>query len=377
MKIILAPDKFKGSLTSIEVCASIREGLQHAGGYSDIIYFPIADGGDGFADVMKYYTNTATEQVQSVDALGRPINSSYELNIRESIAIIELASCSGLAMLRKEERDPMIASTYGTGLQIQHAVRNGAKKIILGIGGSATNDAGTGILEALGFHFLDEQGKSLRPCGGALRKINKILPPKSLPPIELVIACDVNNPLYGPEGAAMVFSEQKGATFEQVRILDDGLRHFADLIYQQTGKNVADFPGAGAAGGIAAGLSAFLPVNITEGTELILTASNIRNSLEDADLIVTGEGKLDQQSCRGKTICAITSMAKQKNIPVIAFCGKLELSRPQYNDLGLEFAFEISDGSISEEESMRDAYELLSKKVASTIPSILGMFRNK
>ena len=371
MKIIIAPDKFKGSLTSVAVCTAIQEGLQQVGEHLDIEYFPMADGGDGFADVLKYYTATVTQNIESVDALGRSIDSSYELNTGQSTAIIELASCSGLAMLRKEERNPFVTSSYGTGLQMQDAFRKGAKKIILGIGGSATNDAGTGILSAMGFRFFDKQGNSLRPCGEMLAETIKIVPPKMLPKVQLDIACDVNNPLHGPEGAAMIFSEQKGATPQQARLLDNGLRHFAEIILQQTGKNVADFPGAGAAGGIAAGLSAFLPVSIREGTEVILSASDIRNRLVDADLVITGEGKIDQQSCRGKAICAITALAKERNIPVVAFCGKLELTQPEYKNLGLELAVEIVDGSISELQSMTNAHALLSKKVRSAFPSIL------
>ena len=375
MKIIIAPDKFKGSLTSIAVCTAIQEGLQRASEHLEIAYFPMADGGDGFADVLKYYTNTVTQNIQSVDALGRSIDCRYELNTRQSTAIIELASCSGVAMLRKEERNPFVTSTYGTGLQIQDAIRQGAEKIILGIGGSATNDAGTGILSAMGFRFLDKQGNSLRPCGEMLAQTMEIVPPKMLPQVQLDIACDVNNPLHGPEGAAMIFSEQKGATVQQAGLLDNGLRHFAGVILEQTGKNVADFPGAGAAGGIAAGLSAFLPVSIRSGIQVILSASDIRNRLGNADLVITGEGKIDQQSCRGKTISAITAIAKERNVPVIAFCGKLELSESEFRDLGLELAMEIGDGSISELQSMINAHELLSKKVQSAFPLILRIMR--
>jgi glycerate kinase len=370
MKVIIAPDKFKGSLTSIEVCTAIVEGLLNADKSLEIFFFPMADGGDGFADAMKYYTDTLTEQVESVDSLGRPITSVYEWNVRESTALIELASCSGLAMLHKDERNPLITSTYGTGLQIQHAIKRGAKKIILGIGGSATNDAGIGILGAMGFMFLDGKGNPAKPAGQALKQITKIIPPDSLPVIQFEIACDVNNPLYGPEGAAIIFSGQKGATPQQAKSLDDGLKHFAGIILQQTGKDVSKFPGAGAAGGIAAGLMAYLPVNIIEGTQLILKASNIESRIENADIVITGEGKIDLQSFRGKTICAITSMARRNNIPVIALCGKLELSKPEWEELGLMLAAEINNVYITEEESMHRAYELLTKKAESIAPLI-------
>lgn len=377
MKIIIAPDKFKGSLTSVEVCSAIREGILLGDEKAEISIFPMADGGDGFAEIMKYYTGTITEQVQSVDPLGRIIASSYELNHEGHIAIIELASCSGLAMLKTKECNPMITSTYGTGLQIQHAVRKGAKKIILGIGGSATNDAGIGILSAIGFIFLDGNGNSLKPCGQALQHIQKIIPPPSLPAVHFEIACDVNNPLYGPDGAATIFSPQKGATPQQVKLLDAGLKHFASIIQQQTGKEVSKFPGAGAAGGIAAGLMAYLPVSIIEGTKLILKASNIENRIGDADIIITGEGKIDHQSFLGKTIHAITSMAKEKDIPIVALCGKLELRESAWKRLGLSLALEINDGSLTKKESMQRAHELVCKKAEWIALLLKEMIRNK
>lgn len=352
----------------MEACSAIKQGLLRAGGKLEIRLFPLADGGDGFSDVMKYYSNTVSEQLQSVDPVGRIIFSSYEYNLHEHTAIIELASCSGLAMLEKNLRNPLLTSTYGTGLQILHAIRKGAKKIILGIGGSATNDAGTGILGALGFQFQDSNGNILNPCGEALSVITQIIPPMYLPTVEIEIACDVNNPLYGPEGAALIFSPQKGATSDQVELLDSGLKNFASIIEKQTGKDVSNFPGSGAAGGIAAGLMAYLPVKIIEGTELIFRASNIKNSLDGADIIITGEGKIDLQSFRGKTVSAVTAMASQKQIPVVALCGKLELSEPEWKELGIALAAALNDGSSSEEESMQRAHEMLADKAEWIFP---------
>lgn len=375
VKIIIAPDKFKGSLTSMEVCTAVMKGLHDADKSLDISFFPMADGGDGFAEVLKYYIGTDTVKLPSVDALGRPLNSTYELNVKDNTAIIELASCSGIAMLNIHERDPLVTSTYGTGLQIQHAIQQGVKKVLLGIGGSATNDAGIGILSAMGFIFLDTDGNSLDPSGKALNEISEIILPDPLPAIQFEIACDVNNPLHGPEGAALVFSEQKGATHEDAKLLDEGLKNFASVIMQQTGKDISAFPGAGAAGGIAAGLMAYLPVNIVEGTQLILDASKIENGLTGTDIIITGEGKIDRQSFRGKTISSITSIARKKNIPVAAFCGKLELSEQECKELGLILVVEISDGSMSETESIRQAYDLLMEKAKSVFSSLQEMVR--
>ena len=370
MKVLIAPDKFKGSLSSLEACNAIKEGLQHADKNIKTQIFPMADGGDGFAEVLKYYLHTTTIKVESVDPLGREIESAYEIDETDGIAIIELATCSGLAMLKKEERNPMITSTYGTGLQIQHAIEQGVNKIILGLGGSATNDAGMGVLTAMGFVFLNKSGEKLAARGENLLHVQKIIPPPALHSIQFEIACDVDNPLYGPEGAAYIFLPQKGATQKQVALLDEGLQNIANIIRQQTGKDVSTIPGAGAAGGIAAGLMAYLDVRLIPGINLVINSSGIKNSIADADAIITGEGKLDQQSFRGKTISAVTALGNERNIPVIAICGKLELSETAYKNLGLHYADEISDPSLTEEECMRRAAELLTQKATKIVEII-------
>ncbi len=368
MNILIAPDKFKGSLTSLDAGEAIREGILRADNNAGTSLFPMADGGDGFSEVMKYYLHTKTKMSGTIDPLGRNISASYEWNKKDQVAIIELASSSGLVLLKKEERDPFVTSTFGTGLLITHAINHGAKKIILGIGGSATNDAGTGILAAMGFSFLDESGNTLKPCGGNLIRIEKIIPPQTLPPVKIEIACDVINALYGPEGAAYIFAPQKGATPGQVKQLDDGLKHFSNVLERQTGKNFSAIPGTGAAGGIAAGLLAYLSMSLTKGTDLIINASNIKNSIEGVDFIITGEGKLDRQSLGGKTVSAVTSLAKEKNTPVAAVCGRIELSEPEWRQLGISLAVEISDTSVNEEDSMKNAYRLLRDKAMSIVP---------
>ena len=368
MKIIIAPDKFKGSLTSIEVCHAIKEGILEADNTIETLLFPMADGGDGFAEVLKYYLHTETQFAETVDPLGRNISASYEWNKKDLVAIIELATASGLVILKKEEQNPMITSTFGTGLLIMDAIKRGANKIILGIGGSATNDAGTGILAAMGFIFLDGENNIITASGENLCRIEKIIPPSILSSVKIEIACDVTNPLYGPEGAAHIFSPQKGATPEQVKKLDDGLKHFSKIIENETGKNLSDIPGTGAAGGIAAGLMAFLNVSLIEGTELITNASGIQNSMDGSDFIITGEGKLDHQSFGGKTISAITSLAKEKSIPVMALCGKLELTNAEWHELGLCAALAIMDPLISEDESMKMAPALIREKAKSILP---------
>jgi glycerate kinase len=371
MKIVIAPDKFKGSLTSLGACLAIREGIQEFDKNIQVEIYPMSDGGDGFAEILKFYLGTVSQILPSVNALGREISCVYEWQEAEQIAIIELASCSGLAMLDKNDRNPLITSTYGTGLQIKNAVEKGAKKIILGVGGSATNDAGIGILYALGFRFLDLKSKELKPCGENLLHIKKIIPPTSLLPVLFEIACDVTNPLYGANGAAFIFAPQKGADPKQVELLDRGLQNFASLIQQHTGKDVSNIPGSGAAGGIAAGLMAYFEVNLVEGTQVVIQASKMKETLYNTNLIITGEGKIDNQTFYGKTITAIVNMGKKRDIPVIGLCGKLELKDAEWKGLGLSFAAAIHDGFLNEDESIRTASPLLKKKIKSIMPFLV------
>jgi glycerate kinase len=356
MKVIIAPDKFKGSLTSFEACEAIAAGVSAARGKMDIVQFPMADGGDGFAAVMKYYLHTDTVACHAEDPLGRPIRTSYEL--KGEVAIVEMASASGLVLLKEHERNALRTSTYGTGLMIGDAIRAGAKKIILGLGGSATNDAGTGILAALGFRFLDKDGRPLKACGGSLPLIDKIILPENLPDVRFDIACDVQNTLYGKQGAAYVYAPQKGALPEDVRVLDAGLRHFAGLL----SKDIADIPGTGAAGGIAAGLMGFFDVHLNKGIEWVMATSGIREALSGTDVIITGEGKIDRQTLYGKVVSEIAALADRHHIPAIAFCGITEVE--DAGPLKLEAVRAITPAGMNLEEAMANAAGLLKKAVA-------------
>lgn len=359
MKIIIAPDKFKGSLTSAEVCNAIKQGILLADAGADVHSFPMADGGDGFAAVLQYYMQTETVPCSAVDPLNRPMHTSYQWSPLNKIAIIELAAASGLVLLETAERNPMKTTTYGTGLLIKDAISRGAGKIILGIGGSATNDAGTGILSALGFTFVDARNELVLPAGENLLRIQAIIPPSVLPAIQLVIACDVENVLYGPEGAAVIYAPQKGATPAQVEWLDKGLRHFAGIMSPYTNSDMANKKGMGAAGGIAAGVLPFFDAVLKPGTQIVIEASNIMDSLPDADLIITGEGTIDGQSRNGKLISHITAMAKRNHIPVMGLCGRLQLSARDIHELGLDEAFDIMDESEGLSYSIKNAAVLL------------------
>jgi len=370
MKVIIAPDKFKGSLSSFEVCAAIASGIRQVDSKAEILSFPMADGGDGFAAVMKHYQQTTSLSRPTVDPLGRFVQVGYEWDEAGKTAIIELASASGLVLLQPRERNPLKTSTYGTGLLIKDAIAMGAKKIILGLGGSATNDAGIGILAALGFHIKHNGGSPYELSRGEeLSRVVAVVPPASLPPVDFLIACDVQNPLYGPQGAAYVYAPQKGASPEEVEQLDKSLQHYAGIIQRQTGKDIASVPGAGAAGGIAASLIPFLGARLTSGTELIIEASGIKDALAGADLVITGEGRMDEQTKAGKLPFHIALLAKEKNISVIGLCGSLGLDKAGVKELGLNDAFAIMDTSLSLEENMAQGARLLTQKVSEVLHS--------
>lgn len=372
MKIIIAPDKFKGSLDSFEVCRAINNGVLQVNKKWKILPFPMADGGDGFARVMQHYFNTAEVSCATHDPLGKSIEALYLWSDKTRTAIIELTTSSGLLLLKKEEQNPLYTSTYGTGLQIKDAIVRGAKKILLGIGGSATNDAGTGILSALGFQFLDRNGILLKPCGKNLALIERIVPPVSIPRIKIDIVCDVQNILHGINGAAFIYAPQKGASADEVIQLDEGLKHFASILYKETGKNVSQVPGTGAAGGIAAGLMGYFDVSLIEGAKMITEKSGIEKELMGADLLITGEGKIDDQSKEGKVVGRIAALGKKYNVPVIAYCGVSDIDSEEAAKLGLTAVFAISDEKSDTEYSIKNAAALLVKKVAATLPSIMA-----
>ncbi len=364
MKILIAPDKFKGSLTSFEVCNAVRTGLKKVKPAATVLEFPMADGGDGFAAIMKYYLHTDTIYCDTVDPLGRNMTAFYEWDEKNKTAIIEMAVASGLVLLKENERNPLRTSTFGSGLLIKDAITKGARKIILGLGGSATTDAGIGILVALGFQLINDKNELLQPSGENLCRIKSIVVPPVIPDIQFEIACDVHNVLYGRQGAAYVYAPQKGANEEQVKQLDAGLKNFADRIKEKTGKDVAGIPGTGAAGGIAAGLLSFFNVELKKGIEMIVDASKIKEHITDVNMLITGEGKLDEQSGEGKVVGYMAALARQHNIPCIAVCGQSGLNETRSKKMGLQKVIPIKDDVISTEEAMANAGELLTMKVA-------------
>ncbi len=362
MNILIAPDKFKGSLTSFEVCKAIEAGIHAAGKNFNLIHFPLADGGDGFADVMQYYLHTTPIKCETVNPLGEKIETHFQWDEKNKTAIIEMASASGLVLLNDNERNPLKTSTYGTGILIREALKMGAGKIILGLGGSATNDAGTGILEALGYSFENSNDNKLKASGESLLHINKIIPPASIPDVKFEIACDVQNILYGLNGAAYVYAAQKGASENEIKILDAGLKNISAVFSGISGKNLADIPGSGAAGGIAAGLMTFFDTSMIKGIEIVMEASKIRKHLQQADLIITGEGRIDAQSIQGKVVGEMAGIARQRKIPAIAFCGILETTKEDLAKLNFVNIVSLVDTEIEIQKAMTNGSQLLKEK---------------
>ena len=362
MKFIIAPDKFKGSLTGSEFCDAVEEGIKRVFPKAIILKKPLADGGDGTLAVIKDYLKAEWIEVEVQDPLFRPIPSQYLFSETSKTAYIEMSEASGLKLLSIEELNCMNTSSFGTGELILNAIKKGAEKIILGIGGSATNDGGMGIGQALGIQFLDSANKPLKPIGKNLNNIQKI----NIEQLnELVhktkfrVACDVTNPLYGNEGAANVFASQKGADDSEIFLLDQGLRTLGRIIKKQFNIDVQKTPGSGAAGGLGGGAIAFLNASLVSGIDLVKELANFDKDLENTDWIITGEGKLDDQTFFGKAITGVIQSARKKQIPVAALCGSVSLSESEIIKLGLDYCAAITKEGTPLDEAMLLVYNNL------------------
>ncbi|GAB2567988.1 glycerate kinase [Spirosoma areae] len=367
MKILLAPDKFKGSLTAIDVCAAMTEGIRLAQPLAEILTVPMADGGEGTAEVLTSATTGVWHTCRVQDPLGRPVRAGYGISGDGKTAFIEMAQASGLRLLEPSEYDPFRANTFGTGELISQAIGQGVERIVLGIGGSATNDAGTGMAAALGWRFFDKAGIELRPCGGNLGQIDLISPPDSRWNGRIDVACDVTNPLIGPLGATAIYGPQKGAQPNDLPILDAHMRHWAERVNQQFGVDLAMKPGAGAAGGLGAGAILFLNGHLTEGVNLLIQYTDLARKMVGADLVLTGEGRIDNQTLQGKLIAGITQLAQQQHIPVVALCGSLQLSPEDLLALGLTSAFSIVPGPASLDDALTNAAQYLKRATFQVI----------
>ena len=339
MNILVACDSFKDALPADGVCRAIAAGLKRAHPDAAVREMPLSDGGEGLLDVLRAPLGLHWVEKQVGDPLGRPIAGRYGLSADGATCVVEMAEASGLQRLTLAERDPLAASTFGTGELLADAKARGASRAILAIGGSATNDAGTGAAAALGWKFLDADGVAVAPIGGNLAKIARIVAAPA-PFAKMDVLCDVTNPLFGPSGAAWIYGRQKGGTDVTLAALDDGLRHIAALVAAQLGKDVAATPGAGAAGGLGYGAMAFMEATLRRGIEIVLDMTGFDTAARNADLIITGEGHLDGQSAQGKLIQGLCGRAQGK--PVIALCGKLSATPQQVQTIGLKAAFSIN-----------------------------------
>jgi len=324
VRIIVAPQAFKGSLDAIHVGHAIARGVRQVFSHADIIVLPVADGGEGTVRALVQASGGRTITTRVMGPLESPVNATWGLLGNGETGVIEMAAASGLPLIRREQRNPMRTTTYGTGELIRHALDHGVRNLIVGIGGSATNDGGAGMAQALGARFLDENGQPIALGGGHLHRLARIdisgLDPR-LRELEVEVACDVDNPLTGPNGASHIYGPQKGADPQMARELDAGLERYADIVRRDVGKEVRNLAGAGAAGGLGAGLIAFLNARLRSGVEIVFEALQLEKRLEGADLVITGEGRMDRQDLHGKAPLEVAKRARAAGLPCIAVVG--------------------------------------------------------
>lgn len=365
MQIVLAPDSFKGSLSASHVCKAMQRGAVRVFPDADFILAPLADGGEGTVEAILQTAGGRKISTPVQNPLGQAISADWGI-LPAGRAILEMAQASGLTLIPENERDALRASTYGTGELIRAALDHGCKEILIGIGGSATTDGGTGALSALGVRFLGADGTVLPPGGASLNELQSIDLSNiyaRLQETRITVLCDVINPLFGENGAAYIYGPQKGASPEKVQILDAGLRRLAQISSQTLSLDRSAQPGAGAAGGLGFGLLAFLNAELKSGIEVVLDTAGFSEKLKTADLVLTGEGAIDAQTLAGKTIAGVCREAKKQNVPVIAFGGKVSLSGREQDALGLAAAIPIPNAPMSLEECIARADELLADAV--------------
>ena len=372
MKVILAPDSFKGSLTAAEAADAMAVGVRQARPDAEIVLLPLADGGEGTVEALIRATGGQRRPAVVTGPLGERLEAAFGLLGPDSeTAVVEMAVAAGLLLVPADRRDPRGTTTYGVGELLQAAVGTGVAQIIIGLGGSATNDGGAGAMQALGVRFLDEAGRSLPVpiTGGDLARLARIdAAGLRWPAVELVIASDVTNPLLGPSGASAVYGPQKGADTAIVAELEAALTNYAAVIQRDLGKDVADLPGGGAAGGLGAGLMAFLDARMQSGIELILDAAGLDGKAAGADWLLTGEGRIDAQTLQGKTISGVLHRCRRLGLPVIAFGGSVDAAAgEQLAAQGLRAAFPIVSGPMPLEQAMRDGGALLTQAVARVL----------
>ena len=366
MKVVAAVDSFKGSMTSLEVAAAFEKGVKKVYKDAEFIKIPLADGGEGTVKALIDNLDGKMVNIKVKDPLMRDIDSFYGISGDGKTAVIEMAAASGLPLLSPDERNPLKATTFGTGELIKDALEKGCREFIIGIGGSATNDAGTGMLSALGYIFLDENGNELEPNGENLINIKSFKDDKVMKEVseaKFLIACDVDNPFYGTNGAAHVYGKQKGATEEMIKILDKGMENFSNVIKDIKESDISNISGAGAAGGLGGAFMALFNSELKPGIDIITEKIELEKSIKGSDYVITGEGRIDFQTAMGKTPSGVAKLAKKYGIPVIAIGGSVDDEIGNIYECGITAAFSIIDSPMTLNEAMdtKNAQRLVEK----------------
>lgn len=361
MNVLIAADKFKGSLSAPEVCDAIAEGIHAADAYVQVTKVPLADGGEGTSGILTCLSNGYFIPLRVRDPLGRAIHATIGISEDGVDAFLEMASASGLLLLSTEERDPVHTSTVGTGDMILAAMNAGAKRVVLGIGGSATNDVGIGMAHALGYRFLDRDGVEVDPCGGNLHHIHVIDRAgvdQRIFSTQFIVLCDVTNPLHGPQGASQIFAPQKGAGRKEVDLLEHGVIAFAELVNREFSMDL-NFPGSGAAGGLGAGAQLFLHATLVSGIDFIMEFSGLDHLVRQTDLVITGEGKVDHQSVSGKVLDGLSRLCRNHDKALWLVTGVNELEAQKLQNLGVSNTISLVESGASAEYAMANAFPLV------------------
>ena len=362
MKFILAPDSFKESMTAKDACISMEKGIRKVFKDATCIHVPMADGGEGTVDALIESTNGNIYEVEVTAPLGNKVKAKFGILGDGKTAVIEIAEASGIHLVKLEDRNPLLTTTFGTGELIKHALDMNVERIIIGLGGSATNDGGVGMLQALGASFKGSDGKEIALGGGALKDLCTIDLSgfdKRVYDVKIEVACDVKNPLTGEKGASFVFGAQKGGNKETLEVLDSNLKHYAEVVKRDMGKEIDKVEGAGAAGGLGAALIGFCNGKLESGIDLVIKYSNLEEKVRKADFVFTGEGSIDFQTKFGKTPIGVAKIAKKYNIPVIAFGGRIGEGIDELYSLGIDSVIGITPGVISLEEALNKGKENL------------------
>ena len=377
MKILVAPQEFKGSISALSAAEAAKTGILRVFPQAEVVLCPVADGGDGTLETLVEVSGGEVRVCSVQNPIGETIQAQWGAMGDGVTAVIEMARTSGLALLSLAERDPLNASTYGLGQAISEALDEGFRRFIVGIGGSATNDAGAGMAQALGANLLDSHGNTINFGGAALANLQTVdisNMDSRIKDSEFLVACDVSNPLTGAEGASAVYGPQKGATPEMVQSLDDALSNFASVVKKDLKKDVSEISGAGAAGGLGAGMMAFMGAELKAGVDIVLDTVNLRDKLSSVDLVITGEGGMDFQTVYNKAPIGVARIASEHNIPTIAIAGLLGSNFKIVHEHGILAATSIVNGPITLEEASERAFELISDSVEESLRFIsVGM----